>query len=97
MGRRGRLPHYAFDPHFTLNTRLEWYRDAAKGFSTGAPGRANVFEATVGVAITPFRNDKFLSKLLFRPEIRYDYSNHSVFNRGDKDQFTFSVDALFTF
>ena len=88
---------YAFDPHFTLNTRLEWYRDAVNGFSTGAPVSASYYEATVGVAIKPFPNDKFLSKLLFRPEVRYDHSNHPVFNSGDKDQLTFSVDALFTF
>ncbi len=88
---------YAFDPHFTLNTRLEWYRDAANGFSTGAPVSASYYESTAGVAIKPFPNAKFLSKLLFRPEVRYDHSNHPVFNSGDKDQLTFSVDALFTF
>ena len=88
---------YAIDPHFTLNTRLEWYKDDADGFSTGAPVSANYYEATAGVAIKPFPKDKFLSKLLFRPEIRYDHSDQLVFNGGNKDQFTFSVDALFTF
>jgi hypothetical protein len=88
---------YAFDPHFTLNTRLEWYRDAANGFSTGAPVSANYYEATVGVAIKPFLTDKILSKLLFRPEVRYDHADHSLFNSGDRNQWTFSVDALFTF
>ena len=53
---------YALDPHFTLNTRLEWYRDAVNGFSTGAPVSASYYEATAGVAIKPFPNDKFLSK-----------------------------------
>ncbi len=88
---------YAIDPHLALNTRLEWYRDAADGFSTGAPVSANYYEATAGVAIKPFPNDKFLSKLLFRPEVRYDHSDQPVFNSGDKDQLTFSMDALFTF
>jgi hypothetical protein len=88
---------YAFDPHFTLNTRLEWYRDAANGFSTGAPVSASYYEATAGVAIKPFPNEKFLSKLLFRPEVRYDHADHSLFNSGDRNQWTFSVDALFTF
>jgi hypothetical protein len=88
---------YALDPHFTLNTRLEWYRDAAKGFSTGASVSANYYEATVGVAIKPFPNDKILSKWFLRPEVRYDYADHSVFNRGDRNQVTFSADALFTF
>jgi hypothetical protein len=88
---------YAFDPRFTLNTRLEWFNDSAGGFSTGAPVSANHYEATVGVAIKPFPNDKILSKLLFRPEFRYDHSNKPVFNRGDRNQWTFSTDALFTF
>ncbi len=88
---------YALDPHFTLNTRLEWYGDAANGFSTGAPVSASYYESTAGVAIKPFPKDKFLSKLLFRPEVRFDYSSHPVFNRGDNNQLTFSVDALFIF
>jgi hypothetical protein len=87
---------YAFDPHLTLNTRLEWYKDAANGFSTGAPVSANYYEATVGVAIKPFPSDKILSKWLFRPEFRYDHTDHSVFNSGDKNQWTFSADILFT-
>ncbi len=88
---------YAFDPHFTLNTRIEWYNDSANGFSNGAPVSANYYEATLGVAIKPFPNDKFLSKLLLRPEFRYDYSDHPVFDKGDRNQVTFSVGALFTF
>jgi len=88
---------YAIDPHFTLNTRLEWYRDAADGFSTGAPISANYYEATVGVAIKPFPKDKFLSKWLLRPEVRYDRSNQPLFDSSDKHQLTFSADTLFTF
>jgi putative OmpL-like beta-barrel porin-2 len=88
---------YAFDPRFTLNTRLEWYKDAADGFSTGAPVGADYFGATVGVAIKPFPKDNILSHLLFRPEVRYDHSNHSVFDNGDRNQSTFSLGALFTF
>jgi Putative beta-barrel porin-2, OmpL-like. bbp2 len=56
---------HALDPRFTLNTRLEWYEDAAKGFSTGVPVSANYDEATVGVAIKPFPKDNILSGLLF--------------------------------
>ncbi len=88
---------YAIDPRFTLNTRLEWYNDSANGFSNGAPVSANYYEITAGVAIKPFPNDKFLSKWLFRPEIRYDHSNQPVFNNGDRNNWTCSVDALFTF
>jgi len=88
---------YAIDPHFTLNTRLEWYEDAANGFSTGAPVGAHYYEATAGVAIKPFPKDKILSCLLFRPELRYDHSDRQVFGSGDRDQLTFSMDTLFTF
>ena len=88
---------YVLDPRFTLNTRLEWYKDAADGFSTGAPVGANYYEATVGVAIKPFPNDKNFSHLLFRPELRYDHSDRLVFSSGDRNQLTFSVDTLFTF
>ncbi len=88
---------YAFDPHVTLNARLEWYRDAADGFSNGASAGSNYFETTVGVAVKPFPNVKFLSKLLLRPEVRYDHADQPVFDSGDKNQWTSSVDALFTF
>ena len=88
---------YTIDPHFTLNTRLEWYEDAANGFSTGAPVSADYYAATLGVAIKPFPNNNILSHLLIRPEVRYDYSDRPVFNAGDHNQWIFSVDALFTF
>lgn len=88
---------YVIDPRFTLNTRLEWYIDAADGFSNGAPVSANYFAITAGVAVKPFPNHRFLSKWLFRPEIRYDHSDQPVFNNGDKNNWTCSVDALFTF
>ena len=88
---------YALDPHLTLNTRMEWYDDAANGFSTGSSVGANYYEATAGVAIKPFPKDKYLSGLLFRPEIRYNHSDRSVFNSNGRDELTFSVDALFTF
>ena len=88
---------YALDPHFTLNTRLEWYRDAASGFSYGGPVSTNFYSATFGVAIKPFADNAFFSHLLFRPEIRYDHSSKAVFDNSDKDQVMFSADALFTF
>ncbi|HEX9045451.1 MAG TPA: outer membrane beta-barrel protein, partial [Verrucomicrobiae bacterium] len=88
---------YAFDPHVTLNTRLEWYSDDANGFPSGAPAGANYYAATLGVAIKPLPNDKIFSHLLFRPEIRYDQADRPVFASGSDHQLMFSVDALFTF
>ena len=89
---------YAIDPHFTLNIRLEWYKDAADGFSTGAPVGANYYEITGGVAIKPFPKDALLSHFLLRPEIRYDHADRSVFGtNGLRDELTFSMDGLVTF
>jgi hypothetical protein len=90
---------YALNQYFTFNTRGEWYGDGSKGFSTGYPGgtNANYFEATQGVAIKPFPKNNVLSRLLIRPEVRYDFSDHSVFAKGQHDQVTLSTDALFTF
>jgi hypothetical protein len=88
---------YAVDPHVTLNSRLEWYRDAASGFSVGAPTSANFYAITVGAAVKPFPENDLMSHLLFRPEIRYDHASHAVFDDGDKDQVTLSADVLFTF
>jgi hypothetical protein len=88
---------YAIDPHFTLNTRLEWYKDAADGFSTGANISADFSEATLGVAIKPFPKNHVLSHVLFRPEVRYDHSEEALFDSGRQNQLTFSVGALFTY
>ncbi len=88
---------YAIDPRFALNTRLEWYKDAADGFSTATPVAANFYELTAGVAIKPFPKDALLSHFLLRPEIRYDHSDRSLFSTGERDQLTFSMDGLFTF
>jgi Putative beta-barrel porin-2, OmpL-like. bbp2 len=88
---------YAINSYCTLNTRLEWYQDAAGGFSTGAAVGANYYASTFGVAIKPFPNSKIFSNLLFRPEVRYDYSNRPVFNSNEHNQWTFSMDTLFTF
>lgn len=88
---------YAIDSRFTLNTRLEWYNDSSNGFATGTATGANYYESTVGIAIKPFPNDKTLSSLLIRPEVRYDWSNRKVFDTGDKGQLTLCGDALFTF
>ena len=88
---------FAINPHVTLNTRLEWYKDAANGYSTGAAVNANYHEATVGLAIKPFPADHILSHMLFRPEVRYDHSDRPVFNGGHQNQLTFSLDALVTF
>ncbi|MDD5439040.1 MAG: outer membrane beta-barrel protein [Candidatus Omnitrophica bacterium] len=88
---------YSLDPYLTLNSRLEWYNDSADGFSTGAATGANFYESTLGIAIKPFPHDKILSQLMFRPEVRFDWSDHGVYNSGDRSQVTLSGDCLFVF
>jgi hypothetical protein len=95
-GLAGYVSH-ALDSRFTLNSRVEWYNDSAKGFPTGAPVSAHYYEATLGVAIKPLPKRQALSHLLFRPEVRYDRSDHRIFDSGHRDQVIFGVDALFTF
>ena len=88
---------YALDPHATINTRFEWFNDSSDGFATGTAIGANYYEATAGIAIKPFPKDKILSNILFRPEVRFDWSDHAVFARGDRSQVTLAGDVLFTF
>ncbi|MFA7254963.1 MAG: outer membrane beta-barrel protein [Candidatus Omnitrophota bacterium] len=88
---------YALNKFVTANSRLEWYIDAANGFSNGASTRANYYEATLGPAIKPFANKKFLSQVIVRPELRFDFSNQPVFAKGDKMQVSLSADILYTF
>lgn len=89
---------YVLTPHYTLNTRLEWYNDSSNGFATGLPitEATNFYEATVGVAIRPFLEGK-ASGFLLRPEIRYDGASHPVFGKGEKGQVILGGDVLFTF
>ena len=92
---------YAMNPGFTLNTRLEWFKDAASGFSAGAlfgaPFGATYTETTMGLAIRPFPRHRILSHFLLLPEFRYDHSDRAVFGKGDHSQSTASIGAVFTF
>lgn len=88
---------YALDGHITLNSRVEWFNDSSYGFATGAAEGANYYEATLNMAIRPFPNDKILSNVLFRPEVRFDWSDHRVFARGDRSQVVLGGDVLLTF
>ncbi len=85
------------DPHFTLNARGEWYRDD-HGFTLGTGVGMNVYEATVGVAITPFPENAIAKNFIIRPEVRFDYSDKKYFDAAtDRYQFQAAVDAIFSF
>ncbi|MDB5354745.1 MAG: hypothetical protein JWN24_1198 [Phycisphaerales bacterium] len=88
---------YVLNPMFTLNGRAEWYDDN-NGFTLGLPGADNVYEATLGVAITPFPNSDIGKNLVIRPEVRVDYSDKRFYDGGtDHYQFTAALDAYFVF
>ena len=97
---------YVINPMFTLNFRGEWYQDATgftlAGFTTpsGATpgGTTNLYEATLGVAITPFPDNDWGKYFVIRPEIRGDYASKPFFN-GDTKYFqsTFGIDAYYSF
>ena len=83
------------DEHLSLAGRGEWYRDE-EAFTTGVA--QNLYEATVGVTVTPFPSDTVASFLKIRPEVRYDYSSRDYFNGLTKhNQLTAAVDAIFNF
>jgi hypothetical protein len=87
---------YVISPMLTLNGRAEWYDDV-NGFTIGGGGN-NYYEATLGVAITPFPNSDIGKNLVIRPEARFDYANKRFFDAGtDHYQFTAAVDAYFVF
>jgi hypothetical protein len=86
---------YRINSTLSAAARLEFYRDSG-GFTTGLS--QDLYEATVGVQITPFPNDAVGSNLKLRPEIRYDYSSRDYFDGLTKhNQATVAMDAIFNF
>jgi hypothetical protein len=85
---------YTISPQVTLNARGEYFNDD-DGVRLGVGG-TGVYEATVGLAITPFPNSALGKNLVIRPEVRYDYGNRAIFD-GDHDQWSAAIDAYFKF
>ena len=87
---------YKINDMFTINARGEWYDDQDGFTLAGTPN--TFYEATLGLAIKPLPGDDIGRNLLIRPEVRYDYANEAFFDGGtDHGQFTFALDAIFTF
>src|SRR5207249_7375852 len=85
---------YKFNDYLTANLRGEWFEDPQGARGLGG----NWYEVTIGAAIHPMPNDKLMSNLVVRPEIRYDYSEQGNIDGGtDNDQWTAAVEAIFTF
>jgi hypothetical protein len=96
---------YKVNDFVSAAARVEYYRDD-EGFTTGiaTAGPAfgfssqSLYEATVGVTVTPFANDELGRNFKVRPEVRYDYSSEDFFDGfTEDDQLTFAVDAIFNY
>ncbi len=86
---------YRLNSYLSLGGRLEWYRDE-EGFTTSVA--QSLYEATLGVTVTPFPDDTVGANLKIRPEVRYDYSSGRFFDGLTRhDQTTFALDAIFNF
>jgi hypothetical protein len=82
------------DDHLTVNGRAEYFNDQDGARVAGTA--TSWYEATLGVALKPFPTHDVGQNLVIRPEVRFDYAEDPVLN-GDYNQFTFGVDAYFTF
>jgi hypothetical protein len=86
---------YDINEKVSAGARLEWFRDEG-GFTTGVD--QNLYEATVGLTLTPFAGDELGQNLKIRPELRYDYSDEDFFDGlTSQSQLTFGIDAIFNF
>ena len=87
---------YKLNDMMTFNARAEWFEDPDGARGLGTTG--SIYEVTLGLTIKPFSSNRNFASLLFRPEVRYDYSEDAFFVGGTKhDQWTFAVDAIFGF
>ncbi len=97
---------YKINDMFTINARAEKAHSYLGSFggidvgtlpSSGVP-TINAYEFTLGTTITPFPRE--LKGLMIRPEVRYDWSEDSIYpaqGRAFQDQLTFGADVIFRF
>jgi len=82
----------------TINGRVEYFNDQDGVRLTGAVGGTSLYEATLGLSITPMPNDAYGRGLIIRPEVRFDFAEKEFFDGGtDRYQFTAAVDAIYKF
>jgi hypothetical protein len=79
---------------WTVLVRGEYFNDDAGGRQL----ITEVYEATLGLNIVPFVNDRIGKHLMIRPEVRYDWAVDKIFD-GDtrQSQVTFEADIIFQF
>lgn len=89
---------YEVSKQLSVNARAEYFNDDDGARLTGAVGGTSVWEATLGLEITPFPDSDLGKGLVIRPEIRMDYANKAFFDGGtDHKQFTAAIDAYYKF
>jgi hypothetical protein len=86
---------YQINRFVSVGARVEWYRDE-EGFTTALA--QTLYEATVGLTITPFARNAVGANFKIRPELREDYSSRRFFDALSRhDQCTAALDAYFEF
>ncbi len=86
--------NYQFNESLNATGRFEWFGDN-HGARTGFQG--NFYSLTTGLGWTPFPNDPWLSGLLIRPELRWDFSANNDPFVSDRDQFTGTISVVYSF
>lgn len=85
---------YKVNDYVGVNSRVEWFDDTDRtsGFDSV------VYEATIGLTVTPMPDNEYGKWLKIRPEVRYDYSENDIFGNGDEnDQLTVALEANYSF
>jgi hypothetical protein len=89
---------YRVNEHFDPSVRVEWYRDP-QGFTTGTTQNLMGYTLTLDYFLLSHEE----SKILLRPEFRYDHSNADFFSVGRtpgltrKSQPTVGIDFIYYF
>lgn len=86
---------YTVCDQLSVNGRGEWFRDE-DGAVYGAA--TSLYEATLGLTVTPLPGNRWLQYLVLRPEVRFDYAQQAFFDGGTQhDQWTFAIDAVYSY
>ena len=86
------------DPHVAVVGRVEYFNDQDGARLSGFVGGTSLYEATLGLQVTPVPDDPYAKFLVIRPEIRLDYSDKRFFDGGtDRYQVTAAIDAVYKF
>jgi hypothetical protein len=84
------LGSYDMCKEATFKVRGEYFRDQD---GVRIPAGTSLYEVTAGLDIIPFASDPWGKNLVFRPEVRFDFSDDNVFD-GESHQYTFGIDAI---